>query len=102
MANSKFTTGCFEGRVAGEYEVLDVDFAQLEDDLQVNIRDWAESQVGVQYVIINGGCDFACMGGSNPPITINQIKEDFEDSWDSVNTDEEIDLRPMSEQDVFV
>ena len=102
MVNSRFTTGYFEGRVVGEYEVLDVGFHQLEDDLQLVIMGWAESQVGVQYVFISGCYDFARMGGADSTLSLNQIKEDFEDSWGSVNTDEEIDLRPLSEQDVFV
>jgi hypothetical protein len=58
-------------------QIVEVDFAQLEDDLQILIREWAEQQLGHKYCEVNGGSDFARIGGADTPISMNQIKQDY-------------------------
>lgn len=98
MANYKLLTGVFEGSVVEEgTQILDIDFSQLDDDMQLRIREWAEQQLGRKYIEINDGSDFAYKGGSDSPVSMNQIKQDYEESWDSEETEEDVDLRPVSE-----
>jgi hypothetical protein len=97
MASYKLLTGAFEGCVIEEgAQILDVDFDQLDDDMQIRIREWAE-QLGHKYIEVDGGSDFAYTGGSGTRISMNQIKRDYEKSWDSEETEEDVDLHPASE-----
>lgn len=94
----KLLTGAFEGNVVEEgVPILDVAFSELDADMQQKIRFWAEGQLGSRYIAVNGGCDFAYRGSSDKPISMDLIKEDYEFSWESEETDEDIDLVPVSE-----
>lgn len=84
-------TGLFEGQVVEEgHQFLDADFADLDDDMQVRIREWTEDEVGRRYVSIQDGDAFAYPSGSDRPLSMNDIKEDYENSWESVETDEPV------------
>lgn len=97
--------GVFAGCVVGEYRVLDIPFCDLDDDLQVSIRDWAESQIGILYNTTDGGESIYRCYGSDKPLSMDEIKEDYEESWDSSElSDEEFEkmdtviLKAFSEQ----
>jgi hypothetical protein len=81
--NWKLLTGPFAGSVVEEGQVLDVDWEDLDEDLKERILVWATRQ--------NSNFD---------PNTadMNLIKEDYENSWESEETDEEVDLKPLSEE----
>lgn len=95
--NYKILSGVFEGSVCEEGRILDVDVSKLDDDLQLTIRNWAEDQIGIKYKVINDGSDYARLGNSDKPIPLNDIKEDYEESWETEETEEAIDLKPVSE-----
>lgn len=82
MTNYKLLTGPFAGSVVEEGQVLDVDWEDLDEDLQSRILEWAESEVK----------------NFNPDTDdMNLVKQDYENSWDSEETDEDVDLKPLSE-----
>lgn len=85
-------TGPFEGQVVEEgHQFLDADFADLDDDMQFRIREWAEEQVELgKYNSVQDGEGFAYPGVSDRPISINEIIEDYQNSWESVETDEQV------------
>jgi hypothetical protein len=93
MTNWKLLTGCFAGSVIEEGKILDVPFNELDDDLQLRIRDWADSKLS----IIDDGENWAVPGGSDKPISLEDIKEQYEHSWESEETDEPVDLIPVSQ-----
>ena len=97
MANYELLSGPFIGSVVEEGPILDVDFDKLDGDLQARIRSWAEGEVGRKYIIINDECDFAYKVDSDSPVSMNQIKEDYEQSWESEETEKDVDLIPVSE-----
>ena len=98
MANYKLLSGAFAGSIVEEnQQILDVDFAELDDDMQLRIREWAEQQLGRKYIQIEDGTNYARKGGSGFAISMNEIKEDYENSWDSEETDEDTDLKSLSE-----
>lgn len=81
MTNYKLLTGAFEGSVIEEgTQIMDVDFSQLDDDLQMRITEWAELAYKGQYA----------------PVSMNLIKQDYEESWESEETEEDADLLPIS------
>lgn len=76
MSNYKLITGPFEGSVVEEgQQVLDVPFEELDKDLQQRILYYGE------------GKDISDM---------NLLKQDFENSWQSEETEEEPDLTSVS------
>jgi hypothetical protein len=82
VTNYKLLTGPFAGSVVEEGQVLDVDWEDLDEDLQSRILEWAESEVK----------------NFNPDTDdMNLVKQDYENSWDSEETDEDVDLKPLSE-----
>lgn len=97
MSNYKLLSGVFEGNVVEEgTPILDVSFDQLDGDMQLRIRHWAEGRVGKKYILVNDESDFAYLGDSDEPINMNQIKKDYELSWESTETEEDVDLIPVS------
>lgn len=76
--NYKLLTGLFAGNVAAEGVILDLPFEELDDDMQARILDWAESRK---------------LSTSD----LEALKQEYESSWESEETDEEIDLIPVSE-----
>ena len=98
MPNYKLLSGAFAGSIVEEnQQILDVSFADLDDDMQLRVREWAEEQLERKYIEIDGGANYARKGSSNAPISINEIKEDYENSWDSEEADEDADLKSLSE-----
>lgn len=93
----RLTTGCFAGEVVEEgVQILDVCFDSLDDDLRFRIRYWAESQLGKRYTEINGGSDYASLAGFSP-LSMDEIKDDYESSWEAETTEDSVTLRPLSE-----
>jgi hypothetical protein len=85
MATYELITGPFaEEIVEGETQLLSSDFTDLDEDMKCRIRDFAEDQIGKKYLLINGGTDYAYKGGTGYPLNMNEIKEDYEASWESV------------------
>ena len=97
MTNYKLLTGPFAGSIVEEGQILDVDFSIMDEDMQLRIREWAEEQLGRKYIEIDDGANYARKGGSDTAISMNEIKDDYENSWDSEETEEDADLKPMSE-----
>jgi hypothetical protein len=94
MTNYKLLTGPFEGSIIEEgTQILDLPFRALDKDLQQRIRFWAEQNP--LYVAIDGGANFALKDGS--PILMDDVTDAYESSWDSEETDEPINLNPVSE-----
>ena len=71
MANFILLTGPFEGEIVEEGQVLDVPYDNLDDDLKTRIAD----------------------AGLTPD---DAGKEDYENSWDSEETEEPVTMRPLS------
>lgn len=93
MFNYELISGAFAGSIVEEnQQILDVNFGDLDDDLKLRIRKWAETK----YVIIDGGSNYA-RKGFTIPVSLNEIKEDYENSWDSEKTDKDADLKSLSE-----
>lgn len=86
MTNYKILTGPFEGSVVEENtQILDVNFPNLDEDLQIRIREFAEDF----YKLSDSNQDF--------PEPLNLIKERYENSWDTEETRDPVDLKPVSE-----
>lgn len=96
MSNFLLLSGPFEGEIVEEGELLDVPFEELDDDLKDRIREWAEGQIDLLYIDIDG-CDFAKKGGSGEPLGMDEIKQDYENRWDHEEVEEEATLLPASE-----
>ena len=91
MANYRLLTGPFEGEVIEEgRKILDLAFEDLDTDLQLRIRTWAEDN----YPIVGG--EFVSPGGSDLPVGWRDIIEAYECSWDAEETDEPVSLLPVS------
>jgi hypothetical protein len=76
MANYIFTSGVMIGLVVeGNTKVLDQDFHDLDDDMQVRIREFGESL----FPNLAEDQDF--------PISLNDLRDRYEESWDSEETD---------------
>ena len=77
--NYQYLTGPFAGAIAGEGRILDVPFDQLDDDLKTRVT---------QFATDHGITD------------MEDAKERYELSWESVTTDEPLGLgsvNPVSE-----
>ena len=94
----KLLTGVFEGNVIEEgVPILDVPFEELDGEMQARILDWAESQVGIKYRLVDGEF-FYRHATTISGLSTDQLKEDYEFSWQSEEVeDEDIDLIPVSE-----
>lgn len=107
--NYRLLTGCFAGAIVEDDCILDVDFNELDKDMHETICNWAETQIGRRYVRISSELTgsiadeiflpemFTRIGSiRNTALDWDKIKEDYENSWDSEETDEEADLKPFS------
>lgn len=99
--NYRFVTGPFEGSVVEEgTKVLDVPHEKLDDDLKHRVQTFAENKTSgkyPKYVKTNAGSGFAYKANPNDPISWEIIMEDYENSWESQQTDLEEDLLPISQ-----
>lgn len=78
MTNYVFTSGAMIGLVVEENtKVLDRDFHDLDQDMQIRIREFGEKL----YPDLADDEDF--------PISLNELRDRYEESWDSEETDEE-------------
>jgi hypothetical protein len=94
--NYRLLSGPFKGNVVAESGLLNVAFEDLDDDMQLRIREWAEKQLEDEdgkYLEIDGG-DFGYKHGG--VARLNDIKSDYENSWDTIETEEQVDLLPAS------
>lgn len=80
MSNYKLLTGPFADEVSEEVQILDVPFDSLDEDMQDRIRQWAADQ-GIP----------SCAGDWD------QAKIDYENSWESQETDDPATIKPVSE-----
>lgn len=80
--NYRILTGCFEGRIVEEGQILDVPFHKLDQDLQDRIKYHADMEPRDEFL---------------NPDEAEKEKESYEDSWDVEETEEEADLLPVSE-----
>lgn len=76
--NYRLLTGPFAGSVVAEGQVLDIDWDGLDEDMQSRVKGWATDK----NLKFDSG---------------NDMKEAYENSWESVETDEDVDLKPLSE-----
>lgn len=85
-----------------------MDFRELEADLIEIILDWAETQIGLKYMRIDNETEddklgeftpkcFSRIANHNIPLTWNDVKEDYENSWEIEKTDDTANLKPISE-----
>jgi hypothetical protein len=81
MTNFILISGPFAGSVVAEGRILDIDFQEMDDDLQSRIRGWAE------HNYTRGG----------RVVHWDEVCEEYENSWESEPTEEEVDLLPLSE-----
>ena len=80
--NYELLTGPFAGSIVEEgQQILDVDWEELDEDMQSRIETWAEQE----NIKIDDHTD------------MNLIKQSYENSWDSEETDQETDLKSVSE-----
>lgn len=63
--------------VAENTKILDRDFHDLDDDMQVRIREFGETL----FPDLADDQDF--------PISLNELRDRYEESWESEETDEE-------------
>jgi len=83
MTNYLLITGCFEGEIVGEKQILDVLYSDLDTDLQKWIQDYVKDATSMD------GFEF---------LTPDDLKEAYEDSWQFKETDKPVTLKPVSEQ----
>ena len=78
MPNYVFTSGTMIGLVVEENtKVLDQDFHDLDQDMQIRIREFGEKL----FPNLADDEDF--------PISLNDLRDRYEDSWNSEETDAE-------------
>ena len=78
MTNYVFTSGAMIGLVVEENtKVLHEDFHDLDEDMQLRIRDFGEKL----FPALDDNEDF--------PISLNDLRDRYEDCWDSEETDED-------------
>jgi hypothetical protein len=98
MNNWKLLTGCFAGSVIKEGTVLDVPFSELDDDLQLRIRDWADNHL----VSFDDNERWSKPGYTGEKsLTLDEVKELYEFSWEAEETQEPVDLKPLSQWNVY-
>jgi hypothetical protein len=77
MANYIFTSGAMIGLVVEENtKVLDQDFHDLDEDMQIRIREFGETL----FPDLDDQEDF--------PISLNDLRDRYESSWESEETEE--------------
>lgn len=81
MVNWKLLTGPFAGEVCEEGKLIDVEFSQLDADLQQRVKDFAKQKYG---------------GVNNYPHNVHTLIQDYESSWESEETEEEVTVRSLS------
>jgi hypothetical protein len=78
MTNFVFTTGAMIGLVVQENtKVLEQDFHDLDQDMQIRIREFGEKI----FPDLDHEQDF--------PISLNDLRDRYEDSWESEETHED-------------
>lgn len=78
MANYVITTGPMMGLVVEENtKILSEDFWDLDDDMQIRIRDFGERI----FPDLDDQDDF--------PISLNELRDRYEESWGSEETEAE-------------
>lgn len=76
MTNYLITSGAMIGLVVEENtKVLDKDFHDLDEDMQIRIREFGEKL----FPDLDDQEDF--------PISLNDLRDRYEDSWDSEETE---------------
>lgn len=88
MTNWKLMTGPFAGSIVADGAVLDVAFDQLDEDIKLRIREWGESTYFPAPLTFDERVF---------PVSLEELKEDYENSWESEETEEPVDLLPVSE-----
>ena len=89
MSNYKLITGPYAGEIVAEGEVLDVPFSKLDEDMQVRIREFGEEQYSSESDAYDVDRDF--------PVSLNDLKREYELSWQRKKTDEDVTMGPYSE-----
>lgn len=77
MPRYEILTGPYAGDTVeeGETIIAGVPFDELDDDMQIRVCEWAEDK----YQLADGESDF--------PVSLNQLVDDYEASWDSVEVE---------------
>lgn len=76
MANYKLLSGPFIGEVVQEGQIIPHRFAELDEDMQIRVREFAEDK----YPNLDDQADF--------PESLDDLAEMYENTWDSEETDE--------------
>lgn len=80
MSNYKLLTGPFAGEISEEVQLLDIPFNDLDENLKKRIYQWAADQGIPSWA---GDWDL--------------IKQSYENSWKSQETDDPATIKPVSE-----
>lgn len=77
MARYELLTGPYAGEIVeeGQTFIVGTPFNQLDEDMQIRVREWAEQK----YKLASDESDF--------PVSLNQLVDDYENSWDSVEVE---------------
>lgn len=78
MARYKILTGPYAGEIVeeGRTFIAGMPFSQLDEDMQVRVREYAEDR----YKLFDTESDF--------PVSLDQLVDDYETSWQSVEWDD--------------
>jgi hypothetical protein len=87
------------GIVECDTRILDVPFEAMDSDLQERIKIWGSGKVGTRYHKIGNSLVSIGSDGHAVPVTWDQVAQDFEASWETRETEEPVNLRPLSEID---
>lgn len=74
----KILTGPFAGEIVeeGQTFITGTSFYELDEDMQIRIREWAEDK----YKLSDPEENF--------PVSLNQLVDDYETSWESIEIEE--------------
>ena len=97
--NCKILTGPYAGQVLELGWFLDVPFSECPDDLKAQILSWAEDQV------TNGNYNRSydeqgktVYEKNQTALSMEDVMEDFENSWEYEITEEPVTLKSLNEQ----
>jgi hypothetical protein len=83
MANFKLLSGPFIGEVVEDGQIIPHRFSELDEDMQDRVRDFAEEK----YPSLDPGSEY--------PESLDDLAEEYENSWDSEETDEPVTMNPL-------